>query len=43
MAKILKFNAEAKTKLLDGISKLSDAVVATLGPCGKNVIIDEFG
>ena len=43
MAKILKFDVEAKTKLLDGITKLAKAVSTTLGPCGKNVIIDEYG
>ena len=43
MAKILKFDAEAKSKLLDGITKLAKAVSTTLGPCGRNVIIDEYG
>ena len=43
MAKLLKFDAEAKSKLLDGITKLAKAVSTTLGPCGRNVIIDEFG
>ena len=43
MAKILVFDNEAKMKLLEGISKLEKAVTVTLGPCGKNVIVDEFG
>lgn len=43
MAKILVFDNEAKMKLLEGISKLEKAVTVTLGPCGKNVIVDECG
>lgn len=43
MAKQLIYDSEAKEKILAGVSKLEKAVSATLGPCGKNVIIDEFG
>jgi chaperonin GroEL len=39
MSKIIKFGPEARTKLVQGIDKLADAVVATLGPNGRNVII----
>jgi chaperonin GroEL len=40
MAKILKFDIEAREKLLKGINLLTDAVAATLGPKGRNVAID---
>lgn len=39
MSKQLEFNWEARTKLMDGINQLADAVVATLGPNGRNVVI----
>lgn len=37
-AKQLKFGAEARAALLAGINKLADAVAATLGPQGQNVV-----
>lgn len=40
MAKILKFDADAREKLLKGINTLTEAVAATLGPRGRNVAID---
>ncbi len=44
MAKQLIFNDDARRKLLIGIEKLSEAVKATLGPKGRNVVIDKsFG
>ena len=43
MSKQIVFNQDAKTKLLKGIVKLSDAVTCTLGPNGRNVIIDNEG
>ena len=43
MSKQIVFNQDAKTKLLKGIIKLSDAVTCTLGPNGRNVIIDNEG
>lgn len=43
MSKQIVFNQDAKTKLLKGIIKLSDAVTCTLGPNGRNVIIDNVG
>mgnify|MGYP001591217828 FL=1 len=41
MAKILKFNADAREKLLKGINILTDAVATTLGPKGRNVALDK--
>ncbi len=41
MSKILKFDADAREKLLKGINVLTDAVAATLGPKGRNVAIDK--
>lgn len=43
MAKILVYDDEAKQKILAGVEKLERAVATTLGPCGKNVIINEYG
>jgi len=44
MAKEIKFNSEARKKLKDGIDALADAVKVTLGPKGRNVIIEKsFG
>lgn len=43
MAKILAYDAEAKQKILVGVEKLERAVATTLGPCGKNVMINEYG
>lgn len=39
--KNLVFNENARTKLIEGINLLADAVKTTLGPCGKTVIINE--
>lgn len=41
MAKILKFDSEAREKLLKGINILTEAVASTLGPKGRNVAIDK--
>src|SRR6202171_6131018 len=44
MAKQLLYTDEARKKLLAGAAKLSKAVGSTLGPTGRNVIIDKsFG
>ncbi len=44
MAKQLSFDEEARHALLAGVKKLSRAVKATLGPAGRNVILDKsFG
>ncbi len=44
MAKQLQFNEEARQALLKGVEKLSNAVKVTLGPKGRNVVLDKkFG
>ena len=44
MAKEIKFGEDARKKLLDGVNKLADTVKVTLGPKGRNVVLDkEFG
>ncbi len=44
MAKIIKFGAEARTALESGVNQLADAVKVTLGPKGRNVVLDKkFG
>ncbi len=44
MAKEIKYNVEAREMLKAGVDALSDAVKVTLGPKGRNVIIDKkFG
>jgi len=44
MSKVIEFGPEARKKLVSGIDKLADAVVATLGPNGRNVVIvNEMG
>ena len=40
MAKQIKFDTNARESLLSGINQLADAVKSTLGPAGKNVMID---
>jgi chaperonin GroEL len=43
-AKFLEFSTEARAKLKAGVDKLADAVKVTLGPKGRNVVIDKkFG
>ena len=41
MAKEIKFNMEARDLLKKGVDELADAVKVTLGPKGRNVIIDK--
>jgi len=44
MAKAITYNTAARTSLKAGVDKLADAVKATLGPKGRNVVIDrKFG
>ena len=44
MAKQLLFEDHARAKMLQGVNKLADAVAVTMGPTGRNVIIDKsFG
>ncbi|MFA6550902.1 MAG: TCP-1/cpn60 chaperonin family protein, partial [Candidatus Gracilibacteria bacterium] len=41
MAKQIIFSDEARQKLLKGVTKLANAVRITLGPKGRNVILDK--
>jgi chaperonin GroEL len=44
MAKILEFSSDARASLMDGVNRLADAVKVTLGPKGRNVVLDKkFG
>lgn len=44
MAKQLLFDDHARTRMMMGVDKLADAVAITMGPTGRNVIIDKsFG
>ncbi len=44
MAKQLLFEDNARSRMLRGVNKLADAVAVTMGPTGRNVIIDKsFG
>ncbi len=44
MAKQIKFNEQARAKLKKGVDKLANTVKVTLGPKGRNVILDKgFG
>src|SRR5690606_223452 len=44
MAKNINFDTDARTKIKAGVDKLANAVKVTLGPKGRNVIIDKkFG
>jgi chaperonin GroEL len=40
-AKVLSFDADARKSLLEGVTKLAAAVKVTLGPKGKNAVIDK--
>ena len=39
-AKLLQFGASARQQLLEGVNKLADAVIITLGPKGRNAMIE---
>ena len=41
MSKIVKFDTEARTKMLKGVDTLANAVKVTLGPKGRNVVLDK--
>ena len=44
MAKEIRFDQDARTKLLTGVNTLANAVRVTLGPKGRNVVIEKsFG
>lgn len=43
-AKDVKFGNDARVKMLRGVNVLADAVKVTLGPKGRNVVLDKsFG
>ncbi|HIW13207.1 MAG TPA: chaperonin GroEL [Candidatus Salinicoccus stercoripullorum] len=41
MAKEIKFSEDARRSMLDGVDKLANAVKVTLGPKGRNVVLDK--
>jgi len=41
MAKDIQFGEEARAKMMVGVNKLADAVKVTLGPKGRNVVLDK--
>jgi chaperonin GroEL len=41
VAKLISFDEEARKSLLEGVSKLSRAVKSTLGPRGRNAVLDK--
>ena len=41
MSKIINFNDEARKKLEIGVNTLADAVKVTLGPRGRNVVLEK--
>ena len=41
MAKVIKFNEDARKALEVGVDTLADAVKITLGPKGRNVVLDK--
>ncbi|HIV82138.1 MAG TPA: chaperonin GroEL [Candidatus Salinicoccus merdavium] len=41
MAKEIKFSEDARQSMLDGVDKLANAVKVTLGPKGRNVVLDK--
>ncbi len=43
MSKEIKYDEDAKVSILKGVEKLADAVKVTMGPCGRNVIIENPG
>ena len=43
MAKMLQFNQEALKSILEGVKKLTKAVATTMGPKGRNVVINKGG
>ena len=44
MAKEIKYGAEARRALEEGVNKLADTVRVTIGPKGRNVVLDKsFG
>ena len=43
-AKDVKFGSDARTRMMEGVDILANAVKVTLGPKGRNVVLDKaFG
>src|ERR1043166_8880006 len=40
-AKLVKFSEDARAKMLRGVNVLADAVTVTLGPKGRNVVLEK--
>ena len=40
MAKQIEYGEDARHKIADGVDKLANAVKVTLGPKGRNVVLD---
>ena len=43
MSKIIETGSDSRAKLLSGVEQLAEAVVTTLGPNGRNVVIAQQG
>ena len=43
MAKIISYDEEARQGMLEGLDKLANTVKVTLGPKGRNVVLDTAG
>ena len=41
MSKMIKYGEDARKSLLKGVNKLADTVKVTLGPKGRNVVLDK--
>ena len=41
MSKMIKFSRDARTAMLEGVNTLCDAVKVTIGPKGRNVVLDK--
>ncbi|GFZ27314.1 chaperonin GroEL [Lactobacillus corticis] len=41
MAKDIKFSEDARSRLVDGVNKLADTVKTTIGPKGRNVVLEQ--
>ena len=41
MAKIINFDTDASSEMLKGVNTLANAVKVTLGPKGRNVVLDK--
>ena len=41
MAKEIRFDIDARKRMEDGVNKLADTVKVTIGPKGRNVVLDK--